>query len=103
MEKAIKNLDIKPDRLLIDGADVPTLNIPCKGIVHGDTKIEAIMAASIIAKVYRDNLMIEYNKKYPDYNFKKNKGYGTKEHFFAIQQKGTCTIHRKSFKGVLNK
>jgi ribonuclease HII len=47
--------------------------------------------------------MIEYNKKYPDYNFNKNKGYGTKEHFFAIQQNGICTIHRKSFKGILNK
>ena len=74
-----------------------------KTIIGGDSIEDAISAASIIAKVYRDNLMIEYNKKYPDYNFKKNKGYGTKEHLFAIQQKGICTIHRKSFKGVLNK
>ena len=103
MKRAILNLPIKPALVLVDGIYKPDLNIPMKTIIGGDSIEDAISAASIIAKVYRDNLMIEYNKKYPDYNFKKNKGYGTKEHFFAIQQKGICTIHRKSFKGVLNK
>ena len=103
MKRAILNLPIKPALVLVDGIYKPDLNIPMKTIIGGDSIEDAISAASIIAKVYRDNLMIEYNKKYPDYNFKKNKGYGTKEHFFAIRQKGICTIHRKSFKGVLNK
>ena len=103
MKRAILNLPIKPALVLVDGIYKPDLNIPMKTIIGGDSIEDAISAASIIAKVYRDNLMIEYNKKYPDYNFKKNKGYGTKEHFFAIQQKGICKIHRKSFKGVLNK
>jgi ribonuclease HII len=103
MKRAILNLPIKPALVLVDGIYKPDLNIPMKTIIGGDSIEDAISAASIIAKVYRDNLMIEYNKKYPDYNFKKNKGYGTKEHFFAIQQNGICTIHRKSFKGVLNK
>ena len=103
MKRAILNLPIKPALVLVDGIYKPDLNIPMKTIIGGDSIEDAISAASIIAKVYRDNLMIEYNNKYPDYNFKKNKGYGTKEHFFAIQQKGICKIHRKSFKGVLNK
>ena len=100
MEKAIKNLDIKPDRLLIDGADVPTLNIPCKGIVKGDTKIEEIMAASIIAKVVRDKIMIDYSIIYPEYGFEKHKGYGTKLHMEALRKNMATPIHRKSFNPV---
>ena len=100
MEKAIKNLDIKPDRLLIDGADVPTLNIPCEGIVKGDTKIEAIMAASIIAKVVRDKIMIDYSVIYPEYGFEKHKGYGTKLHMEALRKNMATPIHRKSFNPV---
>ena len=100
MEKAIKNLDIKPDRLLIDGADVPTLNIPCKGIVKGDTKIEEIMAASIIAKVVRDKIMIDYSVIYPEYGFEKHKGYGTKLHMEALRKNMATPIHRKSFNPV---
>ena len=97
MEKAIKNLDIKPDRLLIDGADVPTLNIPCEGIVKGDTKIEAIMAASIMAKVVRDKIMIDYSVIYPEYGFEKHKGYGTKLHMEVLRKNMATPIHRKSF------
>ena len=100
MEKAIKNLDIKPDRLLIDGVDVPTLNIPCEGIVKGDTKIEAIMAASIIAKVVRDKIMIDYSVIYPEYGFEKHKGYGTKLHMEALIKNMATPIHRKSFNPV---
>ena len=103
MKRAILNLPIKPTLVLVDGIYKPDLDIPMKTIIGGDSLEDAISAASIIAKVYRDNLMIEYNKIYPDYSFEKNKGYGTKDHFFAIQKKGICKIHRKSFKGVLNK
>ena len=103
MKRAILNLPIKPTLVLVDGIYKPDLDIPMKTIIGGDSLEDAISAASIIAKVYRDNLMIEYNKIYPDYSFEKNKGYGTKEHFFAIQKKGISKIHRKSFKGVLNK
>ena len=103
MKRAILNLPIKPTLVLVDGIYKPDLDIPMKTIIGGDSLEDAISAASIIAKVYRDNLMIEYNKIYPDYSFEKNKGYGTKEHFFAIQKKGICKIHRKSFKGVLSK
>ena len=100
MEKAIKNLDIKPDRLLIDGVDVPKLHIPCEGIVKGDTKIEAIMAASIIAKVVRDKIMIDYSVIYPEYGFEKHKGYGTKLHMEALRKNMATPIHRKSFNPV---
>ena len=103
MKRAILNWPIKPTLVLVDGIYKPDLDIPMKTIIGGDSLEDAISAASIIAKVYRDNLMIEYNKIYPDYSFEKNKGYGTKEHFFAIQKKGICKIHRKSFKGVLSK
>ena len=72
MKRAILNLPIKPALVLVDGIYKPDLNIPMKTIIGGDSIEDAISAASIIAKVYRDNLMIEYNKKYPDYNFKKN-------------------------------
>jgi len=100
MEKAIKNLDIKPDKLLIDGVDVPILNIPGEGIVKGDTKIEAIMAASIIAKVVRDRIMIDYSVIYPEYGFDKHKGYGTKLHMEALRKNMATPIHRKSFNPV---
>jgi Ribonuclease HII len=103
MKRAILNLLIKLGLVLVDGIYKFDLNIPMKNIIGGDSIEDAISAASIIDKVHRDNLMIELNNKYPDYNFKKNKGYGTKEYFFAIEQKGICTIDRKSFKGVLNK
>jgi len=100
MKKAIINLDIKPDRLLIDGVDVPKVKIPCEGIVKGDTKIEAIMAASIIAKVVRDKIMINYSVIYPEYGFDKHKGYGTKFHMEALKKNMATPIHRKSFNPV---
>ena len=101
MKRAILNLESKPALVLIDGIHKPDLDVPMQTIIGGDSIEPAISAASIIAKVYRDNLMTVYDKKYPEFNFKKNKGYGTKEHFQAIELNGICGIHRKSFKGVV--
>ena len=101
MKRAILNLPIKPTMVLVDGIHKPDLDIPMRAIIGGDSIEEAISASSIIAKVYRDNLMIKYETKYPGFFFKKNKGYGTKEHLDAIKQIGSCKIHRKSFKGVI--
>lgn len=98
MNRAIEGLNVKPDFALIDGNRVPRgINIPCETIVKGDSKSMSVAAASVLAKVTRDRLMLEYDKKYPEYNFKKHKGYGTKEHTELIKQYGPCEIHRPSF------
>ena len=98
MNRAIEGLTIKPDFSLIDGNRVPRgIKIPCETIVKGDSKSMSVAAASVLAKVTRDRLMLEYDKKYPEYNFKKHKGYGTKEHTELIKQYGPCEIHRLSF------
>ncbi len=103
MNRAVNDLSLKPDFALIDGNRVPKgIAIPCETVVKGDMKSCSIAAASILAKVTRDRLMIEYGNKYPEYNFQKHKGYGTKEHYEAIKQHGVCEIHRLSFlKNVL--
>ena len=98
MNRAIEGLSVKPDFALIDGNRVPRgIKIPCETIVKGDSRSMSIAAASVLAKVTRDRLMLEYDKKYPEYNFKKHKGYGTKEHTELIKQYGPCEIHRLSF------
>lgn len=98
MNRAIEGLSVKPDFALIDGNRVPRgIKIPCETIVKGDSKSMSVAAASVLAKVTRDRLMLEYEKKYPEYNFKKHKGYGTKEHTELIKQYGPCEIHRLSF------
>lgn len=98
MNRAIEGLTVKPDFALIDGNRVPRgIKIPCETVVKGDSKSMSVAAASVLAKVTRDRLMLEYNKKYPEYNFKKHKGYGTKEHTELIKQYGPCEIHRLSF------
>ena len=98
MNRAIEGLTVKPDFALIDGNRVPRgIIIPCETIVKGDSKSMSVAAASVLAKVTRDRLMLEYDKKYPEYNFKKHKGYGTKEHTELIRQYGPCEIHRLSF------
>ena len=84
-------------RSLVDAERIPDLDIPQVSIVHGDAKSISIAAASIIAKVTRDRLMIAYDKVYPAYNFASNKGYGTKDHIEAIKRYGHCPIHRLSF------
>lgn len=98
MNRAIEGLNVKPDFALIDGNRAPRgIKIPCETIVKGDSKSMSVAAASVLAKVTRDRLMLEYDKKYPEYNFKKHKGYGTKEHTELIKQYGPCEIHRLSF------
>mgnify|MGYP000936651061 FL=1 len=101
MRLAIEKLDPSADFLLIDAVQLKTLFIPQKAIIHGDAISASIAAASIIAKNYRDNLMQELDKVYPNYGFAKHVGYGTKAHFEALREHGACEIHRKSFRGVL--
>lgn len=101
MTLAVQNLQVKADFLLIDALTLKDVNLPQKGIIKGDATSASIAAASIIAKVYRDNLMKDLAEIYPEYGFEKHAGYGTKAHFEAIKNHGACAIHRKSFKGVL--
>ena len=102
MKRAIDSLNKKPNIVLIDGNHIPDLKIHSKSIIKGDDKSLCIAAASIIAKVYRDNLMTNYSKKYPGYLWEKNSGYGTKEHLEAIKNLGITPIHRISFKPIYN-
>lgn len=97
MQDAINNLKVKPDILLVDAVTIPGVNIKQEGIIKGDAKSISIAAASIIAKVTRDNMMKEYNELYPEYQFAKNKGYGTKDHLDALRNYGASPIHRKTF------
>ncbi|WP_209454621.1 ribonuclease HII [Thermoanaerobacterium butyriciformans] len=97
MRIAISKIDVKIDCLLIDAVKIPNIEIMQKPIIKGDIKSISIAAASIIAKVERDNLMKKYDELYPQYGFGKNKGYGTKEHIEAIKKYGPCPIHRKTF------
>jgi len=103
MKKAILDLKEVPDYLLVDGFKIPHLNISQLPLIKGEDKSVSIAAASIIAKVYRDNIMIQYDQEYPQYLFKKNKGYGTEEHLNAILKYGPSEIHRKSFKRVVSR
>ena len=97
MIEAIGKLPTKPDYLLIDGPRFPGCGIPFETIVDGDAKCFSIAAASIVAKVTRDNLMKEYDRIYPQYGFERNKGYGKKDHMEALRKYGPCEIHRRSF------
>lgn len=98
---AIENLSIKPEYLLIDAMKL-NVDVPSKSIIKGDAKSESIAAASIIAKVYRDRLLYELDKVYPMYDFKNNKGYGTKKHLDAIEKYGVIDEHRRSYSPVRN-
>jgi ribonuclease HII len=100
MKRAILNLSVKPGKILIDGIHKPDLNTDTQTIISGDSYIDQISAASIIAKVYRDNLMMQFDKEYPNFYFSSHMGYGTKMHKAAIKKYGITPIHRKTFKGV---
>lgn len=103
MAKAINNMPIMPDIVLVDAVKNLDTEVATLPIIHGDALSYNIAAASILAKVTRDKLMVEYGKKYPQYGFEKHKGYGTKMHIDALKQYGPLSIHRKSFLGFLNK
>lgn len=96
MANAVNGLSVKPDITLVDGVDLH-FDFPAEYIVKGDYNSYTIGAASILAKVYRDTLMEEYAKIYPEYGFEKHKGYGTKAHIDVIKEIGPCSIHRRTF------
>ena len=97
MKKAVEGLQVKPEYALVDAEKKVPIDIPYMPIIKGDALSESIAAASIIAKVTRDHMIIELDKEYPQYNFARNKGYGTKEHTDAIKKYGLCKAHRRSF------
>ncbi|MBQ7583021.1 MAG: ribonuclease HII [Lachnospiraceae bacterium] len=97
MREAVLKLDIKPDIILVDAVHIPELDIPQESIVKGDAKSLSIAAASVVAKVTRDRVMVEYAREYPGYGFERNMGYGTAEHREALRTLGTTPIHRKTF------
>ena len=100
MKRAVENLFVAPDYLLIDGKFTIKSDIPQKAIIKGDSLSISIAAASIIAKVERDRLMFKFDQLYPEYGFARHKGYPTKAHKQAILDHGPTPIHRKTFKGV---
>lgn len=100
MQRAVANLAIQPQHSLVDGIHCPNLPCSVEAIVKGDSKIPAISAASIIAKVLRDNEMIKFEEIYPGYGFARHKGYPTKQHIEALHRLGITPIHRRSFKPV---
>ena len=97
MGKAIRSLEIQPEHILIDALTLKDVDIPQTGIVKGDATSVSIAAASILAKVTRDRMMVEYEETYPGYGFAKNKGYGTIAHYEGLDQYGITPIHRRSF------
>ena len=100
MQRALSRLPVQAERALIDGNKLPVLAIPAQAIVQGDRKIQAISAASIIAKVHRDLIMQKYAEEFPDFAFALHKGYGTKQHLAELARFGPLSIHRRSFRPV---
>ena len=94
---AVAQLDINPDILFVDGLKLPHPSIPCRKIIGGDALSHSIAAASVIAKVTRDRIMVEYHKKWPQYGFDRHKGYATADHIDNLKEHGPCPIHRMSF------
>ena len=97
MERSIDQLSVKPDLALIDGNRAKDFGIPVETVVHGDSLSASIAAASVLAKVTRDDYMLKMAEEYPGYDFEIHKGYGTKAHYAALTEKGPCEIHRMSF------
>ncbi|OGT81071.1 MAG: ribonuclease HII [Gammaproteobacteria bacterium RIFCSPLOWO2_02_FULL_47_50] len=102
MCRSVDALNIKPGLVLVDGNQCPEMELPVKAIIKGDTKVAAISAASIIAKVARDREMTDLDHEYPGYGFAVHKGYPTMAHIQALKQLGACPIHRRSFAPVKN-
>ena len=100
MHRAVAGLTISPDKVLVDGKFCPNIPFPCEAVIKGDSRVAAISAASILAKVSRDNEMIAMEKIYPGYGFAQHKGYPTKLHIEALEKLGITPIHRKSYKPV---
>ena len=100
MQRAVYGLSISPDEVLVDGNQLPDLLMPAQAIVKGDSKVQSISAASIVAKVERDRIMVDYHEKYPNFSFHIHKGYGTRQHILEIEQFGFLAIHRKTFNPV---
>jgi ribonuclease HII len=100
MRRAVEGLRLKPHKVLVDGNRLPVLKMPCEAIVKGDSKIKAISAASILAKVHRDRLCLQLHEAHPAYGFDAHKGYPTPTHLAALQSYGACNAHRRSFAPV---
>ena len=100
MRRAVEGLRLTPHSVLVDGNRLPVLTMPAQAIVKGDAKVQAIAAASILAKVHRDRLCLELHERFPQYGFAAHKGYPTAEHLQALKQHGACTAHRRSFAPV---
>ncbi|KTD30632.1 MULTISPECIES: ribonuclease HII [Legionella] len=100
MKRAVEALTIQPDEVIVDGLFVPAIAMPCRAIVNGDNLENAISAASILAKVLRDEEMVSMDLLYPGYGFALHKGYATPMHRTALKEKGPCAIHRKNFSSV---
>ena len=100
MKRAIKDLSGVPEKVIVDGQFTPEIDVPCEAIIQGDAIEKSIMAASIVAKVERDMIMVELDKKYPHYGFSKHKGYPTKLHLQTLKEFGPCNDHRQTFKPI---
>lgn len=100
MQRAVEGLSVQPELALIDGNRCPQLAVPCQAVIKGDDRVPAIAAASILAKVARDEEMLELDKQYPGYGIAQHKGYPTKQHLAALAELGATPIHRRSFKPV---
>ena len=100
MRRAILSLSKKPDLVLVDGIFAPQVLNKCKTVIKGDEKIKCVSAASILAKVYRDKIMIRMSKKFKNYSWNKNFGYGTKQHMLGLKKYGLTTMHRKNFNPI---
>jgi ribonuclease HII len=100
MSDSIGRLPMVPDLVLIDGNKAPETDVDCETVIKGDAKSACIAAASIIAKVTRDRIMLEMHKRYPEYGFDENKGYGAQSHMDALKKYGATPIHRKTYRPV---
>jgi len=100
MKRAIEGLHITPEHVLVDGNKAPDINLSVDTIIKGDSKIESISAASILAKVDRDRMMVDYHRQYPDFSFHKHKAYGSKQHMIELDEHGPLSVHRKTFAPV---